>query len=344
MLCSSAFATEAIFPTFTRANGRQQIDVADFTFLGPVFAEMLIKMCVFSQEIVNASIAVFNTRKYASATLTPEPSLLTKANLSLNTFHKQIPSTFRQLLQAFRDNSNGNQLLTVSFTNARFYRYGVNGSVGFISNDLGIYWTYRFDSTCNCGTSSTSCAMSVMRYFETNGNPLSSFNIPLNYSFNGIALACNPLESVLYSTYECLFNTICVTLLYLFFTLGLVNFGNSFVFPNITALHYTPPSIFTPNTTIVDIINALMIERWTSNINFERYFDQCHPTLCVYTSTPHFDLVNTMVTVIGFAGGGSVALRILSPIIIAFVRRNHTQGTPIVRFTETTERKKSAIH
>lgn len=315
----------------------------DFTYIGPAFAKLVIKLCAFSEEIVLAAMTVFNKTKYASATLTPEANLLATANISLSIFQNQIPSSLRQILQLFRDNTNGNQLVTASFTNTRCSRNSQDNVTFSYADTFSFYSKCSFDPTCNCGMSSTSCAMSYLRYFEIFGNPFKSFPIVLNQTIDGLFLACNPLENFLYSTLECLYNTICVMLISIAFQYGEFTLGGSFQPPNITAIQYTPLSIFKPNTTIIDIINALMIERWISEISFDRYFAQCHPTLCVYRFTQRFDFVNTIVTVIGLAGGWSVVLRILTPLLMAVVRRKKSKQTPVMQFIEAPPGK-NTIH
>ena len=329
-LCSSIFVTSAVFTTLPVFENEYVVGVFDFRFFGPAFFNLLPKLCSLSKNTVDEALVVFNKTKYLSTTLTPEAEMLTRANASLSTLQTQIPEVFRQILQLTRDTTQSNQLLTASFTNA-YLKYYYEYSSDVTRNPLEIWWIYPSESTCNCGTSTTACLITFEQYCQL------SYLAPIVncYAFSheiikGISIACDPMESALYSTLECLFDTVCLNVILLATQNFSITLGGASGRASLTPLNRTLLSHFYPNTSLVDIVQALMIEKWTSTISFDSYFMQCHPDVCIYTFKQRFDLVGTMVTVIGLAGGLSVALRILTPLGMRLLRRKKSQRPPTV--------------
>ena len=80
-------------------------------------------------------------------------------------------------------------------------------------------------------------------------------------------------------------------------------------------------SRFQPNSTVGDILNAIAIEHWNEQINYELYYRHCNPMNCFYTVTEKFNIPTVVTTVVGLVGGLSVVLRILIPPVIKFLRR-----------------------
>jgi hypothetical protein len=151
------------------------------------------------------------------------------------------------------------------------------------------------------------------------------------------------MEGVLHSTLQCLFDIECIQMILFAVQYYSVTLGGSVSPTNIIPLDATLLRSYRRDTIMLDIVNALMIEQWASTINFDSYFTQCRPTVCVYTFTQRFDLINTIVTVIGLAGGLSVVLRILTPPVVTLVRRRKSELVPAVRRVTTTTGE-SATH
>ena len=320
-MCSSVFATSSVIPTFPFTNQSFQLGVFDFNFFGPSFFNLLPKLCTLAQKTINDAITVLNMTKYISSTLTSKLEFEARANISLITFQTQVLSNFRHALRLNLNNTEGNWLLTGSFTNALMEQLKSDPTDN-IPNSLGIYWINPLDPSCNCGTSTTNCILPFARYCET-----SVFSLYLNcyaltnLTINGLTLGCNPMEGVLHSSLECLYDNACVQMILLAVRYYSVILGNSFQSPNITLLNETALQKFKRDTIILEIVEGLMVDRWDLSISFESYFSQCRPIVCIHTFTQRFNLLNTITTVTGLAGGLSIVLRILVPLVMKSIRR-----------------------
>ena len=298
------------------------LGVFDFNLFGPAFFDMLRKLCALARKTVNESLVVFNATAYLSVQLTPEAELVVRATSFLTTFQTRTPKNFQQVLQLNRDITQSNQLLTASFTNAVLRYVSLEDASNTVPPALETWWINSLDPTCNCGTSSVSCIRTFQSYYQSifSQSGEQAYFI-LNQTIKGLYLGCVPLETALQSSVECLFDPPCLLLILIALKNYTIGLGGSLELSSIQPLSAELLLHFQPSTSLLDIIQALMIEKWTSMIDFDSYFAQCHPKVCIYTFKQRFNLINTIVTLTGLAGGLSVALRILTPLPVRLVRR-----------------------
>jgi hypothetical protein len=303
----------------------------DFRIYGPTIFHVFRELCFLSKSTVADSLAIFNKNELVSPTLISKVELVERAQTFMNDFKTQTPSSFQRTLQLSRDTTHGNQLLTGAFTNGRINCYAdTNSNNGQFSAE--IWWVNSLNPTCNCGTSPTSCKISLEVYcaHTAERGQVGCFTIP-NQIFPGFYLCCEPFDGLLESTLECAYTDICLAQIFLSLTLVSNASLQTSTGQNVTSVNVTTNSRFPVTTKILEIVNELMIEQWIEDVSFQSYFEQCHPTVCVYTLTQRFDLITTIVSVIGIAAGLSVVLRILAPMVVKLIRKMKQQHAPTAR-------------
>lgn len=106
------------------------------------------------------------------------------------------------------------------------------------------------------------------------------------------------------------------------------------------ALDKNKPSRFAINATGEEIIDLFAVEDWNQNIDYNSYYQNCHPINCLYTVTKKSHIPTIITTVIGLIGGVSVILKIFVPLFVRLIRRrqiqqiDNTQIHPQGRFLE----------
>lgn len=85
-------------------------------------------------------------------------------------------------------------------------------------------------------------------------------------------------------------------------------------------LNLNVTSRFSIDATALTLIKALAIEAWNDNIDYESYYKNCNPAECFYVMTKNLHSSTAITTVSGLAGGLSVVLKILVPLIVKFIR------------------------
>jgi hypothetical protein len=138
----------------------------------------------------------------------------------------------------------------------------------------------------------------------------------------GLMVGCYPLESLLKSTLHCLYNASC-------FPLFQSNINRLFV-----PLDESIPSQYQKNSTVESILNQLMVEKWVSNVIYEKYYAECAPSSCSYIERrPALDVV---VLFLELHGGLVIIMDVVVLILIAVwkeilirQRRHHNQVQPM---------------
>ena len=158
-----------------------------------------------------------------------------------------------------------------------------------------------YDDNCSCA-SNTNCVTEA-GFFSPNSPRI----IPIK----GFKMGCTPTESFLSSTLECLYDISCINLVQ-----EQIDYNPS------TNTTYIPVDVlknssqYPPETTILNLVNHLFIENWTTAINYSAYFDLCSPASCSYTYVQQFNSLYTVTFILGLYGGLNVVLKWMCPTII----------------------------
>ncbi|CAF1034009.1 unnamed protein product [Rotaria sordida] len=132
------------------------------------------------------------------------------------------------------------------------------------------------------------------------------------------------MQSLLLSSLECFFERACFDPIQ-----EKINVIANYYFIINGSVLSTNSTRFSPKTTVGEIIDELMIERWYENVRYEEYYQQCAPKQCSYLLTFRNNALYIVTTVIGLFGGLLVALKICVPIIVRWIRnRMRPQATP----------------
>jgi hypothetical protein len=137
-------------------------------------------------------------------------------------------------------------------------------------------------------------------------------DFPLLESVSGFVVGCFPVESLLQSTLECLFDSSC-----------LENIRTFIPSSNITGVYAlnTSQTRFAPNTFIEIIINNLFVEKWLMKPSFSNYYAQCAPILCTYTILKRKDSLYVLTKLLGLYGGLTATLSLCVPVMVAWWRK-----------------------
>ena len=130
-------------------------------------------------------------------------------------------------------------------------------------------------------------------------------------SLNGMMTGCYPLESLLQLTLHCFFNQQCIDPVGTFKALKLFH-----------------PSRFSQNSTIQMLVDELMVEHYSSNVSYEKYFDECAPLSCIYSYIDQKNLIEGMTTLISLYGGLVIICRVVVVFIMKLCRGHPQRISP----------------
>ena len=277
--------------------------------------QLLHTFCESSkQAIVNAFASTF-----ASAALINSRGMLSKSELVriqveafTDDFIANIGSEQRRRRALFATVFDQNLLMPGLQTSA----------ISFIDSTLNLkvkpveYYPFYddtslwYDPLCKCDTIPTCtvplgiCSNSLYESEYANRLDIYEKKESCPTIINGFRSGCLPLNALLKSTLECWYNQSCLN-----------NIMNSLPTAN-TSFNVLQRSIFnrsTPTTFINTLIDNLMVEQWSTQINYSLYFAACHPSSCFYTYTERFSILYVVTTLVGLLGGLIKILHLLCP-------------------------------
>ena len=126
----------------------------------------------------------------------------------------------------------------------------------------------------------------------------------------GFFAACTPLEALLKSTLDCLYDIHCLKLLPEYF-------------PSMNQTYFNLSDYVlqfeNTNRTVHNHLSNLFIEQWITKLNYSNYFNNCNPSICTYTTTDIIDYSYAVGLFISLYGGLIITLRLISPVLIKLV-------------------------
>ncbi|CAF1152487.1 unnamed protein product [Adineta steineri] len=228
--------------------------------------------------------------------------------IEFDVFQKQIDDT----LLNFKSNSLSSnyihslELIRGMYSNNVFISaFGTNWSpvIREVAHLATIYMQpKRYNlSSCNCATSKK--CVETMKLRLESGSP---------WAVPGMLSGCLPLDSMLESTLECLYDQTCID-----------KISDALD----SSIRYTP--LITDHTRfhpinimkLNNITKQLFIEKWSESVSFEAYFNACHIDKCSYTISKRFNIGYVSSTVIAFYGGLSVGLTLTIPLVFKIVKK-----------------------
>ncbi|CAF0815426.1 unnamed protein product [Adineta steineri] len=132
-------------------------------------------------------------------------------------------------------------------------------------------------------------------------------SMPNSTIVSGFFAACTPLKALLQSTLDCLYEIECLQLLSDYFP-PLNHMGVNWTDVLLTSKQQ--------NLSVNDYFNNLFIEDWLPQINYSKYFDECHPSVCTYTTTDRADISYTIALFISLYGGLVIILRLSTSFLV----------------------------
>ncbi|CAF2768986.1 unnamed protein product [Rotaria sp. Silwood2] len=186
-------------------------------------------------------------------------------------------------------------------------------------------WSLRYQSkvysdgnnSCSCGSSS-SCTKPQGFYCNS---PMCHYGTSLpNLTISGFKIGCCPIDSILLSTLECLFNQSCIQMLIDWRLFGFTQDYLSINLTNINALNSSIQSQYLSNTSLETIILQLFVENWTETVDYAAHYSQCQPKSCTYTFIEQRRPIFIITNVVGLLGGLTVILRLLVPPCVKTIR------------------------
>ncbi|UJR20676.1 hypothetical protein I4U23_023797 [Adineta vaga] len=274
----------------------------DYRLFAVSHFRLLSSFCTLANDTVTEAIIRFSRNTITTQRVQSRETIEQEANTILKQFLISTPRTFVLTLDFIRYMNQGNGIVSSILSNWHFFLLHAN-----------LKWATLWALPLSYATENCTCGTSPMCISSAS---FAGRIIP------GLHVGCYPLESLLQSTLECLYNITCIDQL------------KSMYGPTNLVFRPLNDTLSSRNDTIQSLIDTLLVDSWTTKVVYEHYYSTCAPLWCTYTYSRSISPVYTITIIIGLFGGLSVVLKLITPLIIQIgyhiIRYRRQQITNVV--------------
>ena len=301
-LCNSVFVTDRFRDDFfpTMRNTETYLSTSDLRGLGLQTFQSLSIFCQMANRTITQGLDRLKANQYVTATVTSAQLFHSQTQDAFDQFLYSITKGLLSTLRTVRDINHANALLSGRLTN-----YDVREMFRGRHSEFDIIIPVSAEySGCKC-THSPTCVEPGFIYSDWPSSQ-KLFAVP------GLYIGCYTIEAVLNSTVECFYNETCFNQ----FLSHLLGNSSMHILPLDRSL-LVRSSV---QSTIQQLIDYLMVEKWNFSFSFEDYYQQCHPKQCSYTYVTRNDAIYIVTTSFSLLGGLSTVLLVLVPFCVKQAR------------------------
>ncbi|CAF3955010.1 unnamed protein product, partial [Adineta steineri] len=246
----------------------------------------LAMLCELAQDTTYDARDIFLERQIVNSQVISEELFQTKMDHLIETWKKSTSSQFKRRMELIQITTMTNHLMSRS-------------SIYFQANltEQSLITEPRHYGKCNCGTTNHTC-IEPMKIYETVGN-----NLTVKHTISNFFMGCYLIEALFLSTLECFYNESCMTDLHNFFHSPL---DESWIFPALNS----NLSRSAANESIKSIVDELMIDDWSEEVNFTSYYNKCAPSTCFTEYSSRQGLLTIATIIAGIFGGLSIGFQL----------------------------------
>lgn len=302
-VCSSLFVSSRWIDSISSLNWADEfIDPRDFRVNGAIFFNTLKTLCSSTNLTLSNAWFSFKQSSLISEQLMSEEQLLIRTRATLSQFKSNTIAEFKRTLAVLQFQTT--TLLSMGSQNYYIESHEVNN----FTEPIGFHTKPQNWSDCSCATNDK-CRYSI-GFYNISGSEAwdlvsSTWDIPQFFA------GCFIIQSVLQSSLECFFNQTCLNKI----QSGTVS--NNAVHTTILQANTTR---FSPETLVVEMIDALLVEQWGEYIHYSQYYEQCASKQCSYRLLSRNSFAYVFVVLLGLCGGIVTALKILIPGVVRLLR------------------------
>ncbi|CAF4193858.1 unnamed protein product, partial [Adineta steineri] len=286
--------------------------IQNFRTYGSAAFQALASFCRLSKTNALQSTTLFNQMSFISPETLTQSVFQSQINASIEQFQLTTPNEFKTQLNLVQDMTTHSRLQSGIQTNSLLSYFLTDNQQFTVSRNSIVYVSSSNNNTCSC-SASFNCQESSLIYniYGAATQRTVNSNPKILMLINRFKLGCLPVNAILLSTLECFYNQTCLNQLISFFPTN----------EKFLAMNFSEQSRFAINSTVQMIVDELMIEKWITNISYDKYFKQCAPNLCTYTKNEKYTFTFILTKIISLLGGFTLVLGFIIRLIVGFIRR-----------------------
>ncbi|CAF0944231.1 unnamed protein product [Rotaria sordida] len=258
-------------------------------FILPQF-RWLNSLCTLANSTFNDALIVFYSNTLVTGRVQSRTTIQIQIDTALTHFYLSTSRAFLRALDFIQQVSQGNGIISEIESNWYFTSRIEPIQYASLWTEPRSYYDHNSSCSCSINHMCTSVAM------------IDEWIIP------GFRVGCYPLQSLLQSTLECLYNQTCLN------QLKSIYFNSDLTFQSLD------PTLSSPNVTVQTLINKLLVDRLEHSIDYNQYYSSCAPISCTYSYNQRVDSIYLVTSIIGLFGGLTIALKLFVPMIVKTIR------------------------
>jgi hypothetical protein len=294
-LCSSTFVTNDWIAYLAQNRLHEIKYLKSFQSVGTYIFQALKALCQSTNRTISDSLSRVYLNEYATLNVISETLLQSQSQILMEQFISSTSNAFLSLLQTLRDTTQANTLMSALQTNYFFLIDDGDNQTSITPQDYN----------CSC-MSSPACIEPLAIYGDDNLTVI--FTVP------GLHLGCFIVQGVLQSTLECFYNQTCIDTLQSYII-------SSTEMYNVSCLDSSLSSRYNETSTIQELVNQLMVEKWNLSSTYENYYKECQPIKCTYSYVTKNDVLYIATTILSLIGGLATVLKFVIPQLVKFIPR-----------------------
>lgn len=247
----------------------------------------LTALCNIANVTVADALATFMSDTLISKQVETNETIQSQVTSAIVQFHLSTNKAFVLMFDHVKDMMKGNRLISTTLSNWYIDDY-VTDFWYAVYVQLTISPRSYENGTCSCG-SSVICSSPAV---------IDGWMVP------GFRVGCYPIESLLESTLECLYNVPCINNIK----------SNDFTWD--VVFRALDSTLSFPNATVQSLVDVLMIHQWETTFTYENYYSACAPLYCIYSVNTRFDRVYVITTIMALSGGLTLVLKSVVPLAV----------------------------
>ena len=297
-VCTSDFVNETWIQLVPPGNTWFSYDRSDVYVGRDSYYSLLSRLCALSQTTINQNADDFLSQVFVNAQAMSELDFLSQLGVITQHFKNSTSARFAHALHLLRDMSQANAFISGFFFNWYWSLQNEQTSATIPA------YPVIMKNQCSCATRSD-CFEPGGIYSGPNGTQL--------YAVPGLNVGCSTVETLLRSTFDCLYDQRCIERIVSYFSNYPAPLNGSI---NFMPMNSTKPSRFSTHTAIGEMVNALFIEQWQINVSYAAFYSQCAPISCSYRVQERNNFLYIISRLLGTYGGLTVSLRFIVPYIV----------------------------
>ncbi|UJR06721.1 hypothetical protein I4U23_011010 [Adineta vaga] len=276
---------------FSQSFSNNNYSYDDFRrFIVPQF-RALTALCNIAKVTVADALSTFMSATLISKRVESTETIQLQVNSAITQFHLSTNEAFVQMFDHVKDIIKGNRLMSTTLSNWYMDDYVTDfWYIVYVKITMSPH-SYE-NGSCFCGSNIICSSPAII-----DGSIVPGFRV-----------GCYPIESLLESTLECLYNVTCIN------QIQSEDFTSDSIFRSLNS------TLSSPTVTVQSLVDALMVDQWETNFTYENYYSACAPLYCSYSVNMRFDKVYVFTTIMGLSGGLSILLKFIVPLLVKYGR------------------------